>query len=101
MVFLPVSGVRAERLYIYGVDLLTDFAMRDHQFAGDGFGFDKALDFIARPDSIAVTESFARRFGLSIGSTLALNTSRASKTTRFARCSKKRARRGCSAATLR
>jgi putative ABC transport system permease protein len=73
--FLPVSGVRAERLYIYGVDLLTDFTMRDHQFAGDGFGFDKALDFIARPDSIAVTESFARRLGLSIGSALELNTS--------------------------
>ncbi len=74
--FLPVSGVRAERLYIYGVDLLTDFTMRDHQFAGDGFGFDKALDFIAQADSIAVTESFARRLGLSTGSTLALNTSR-------------------------
>ncbi len=45
--FLPVSGARAERLYIYGVDLLTDFTMRDHQFAGDGFAFDQALDFIA------------------------------------------------------
>ena len=74
--FLPVSGVRSERLYIYGVDLLTDFAMRDHQFAGDGFAFDKALDFIAAPDSIALTESFARRYDLKIGSTIALNTSR-------------------------
>jgi putative ABC transport system permease protein len=73
--FLPVSGVRAERLYIFGVDLLTDFTMRDHQFAGDGFAFDKALDFIARPDSIAITESFAQRLGLSIGSALVLNTS--------------------------
>jgi putative ABC transport system permease protein len=77
--FLPVSGVGAERLYIYGVDLLTDFTIRDHQFAGEGFAFDKALDFIAQPDSIAVTESFARRLGLSIGSTLALNTSRGKK----------------------
>ena len=74
--FLPVSGVRSERLYIYGVDLLTDFAMRDHQFVGDGFAFDKALDFIAQPDSIALTESFARRYDLKIGSTIALNTSR-------------------------
>src|SRR6185503_10693440 len=65
--FLPVSGVRSERLYIYGVDLLTDFAMRDHQFVGDGFAFDKALDFIAAPDSIAITESFARRYDLKIG----------------------------------
>jgi ABC-type lipoprotein release transport system permease subunit len=62
--FLPVSGARVERLYIYGVDLLTDFTMRDHQFVGDDFAFDRALDFIARPDSIAVTESFARRLGL-------------------------------------
>jgi len=74
--FLPVSGERAERLYIYGVDLLTDFAMRDHRFAGDGFGFDNALDFIAQPDSIALTESFARRHDLKTGSTIALNTSR-------------------------
>src|ERR1044072_5189207 len=38
--FLPVRGARAERLYIYGVDLLTDFTMRDHQFVGGDFGFD-------------------------------------------------------------
>ncbi len=73
--FLPVSGVPAERLYLYGVDLLTDSAMRDHRYTGDGFGFEKALDFIAQPDSIALTESFARRFGLNIGSTIALQTS--------------------------
>ena len=74
--FLPVSGVRSERLYVYGVDLLTDSAMREHQFVGDGFGFDNALDFIAQPDSIALTETFARRYGLKIGSVLTLNTSR-------------------------
>jgi putative ABC transport system permease protein len=74
--FLPVSGVRSERLYVYGVDLLTDYAMREHQFVGDGFGFDSALDFIAQPDSIALTESFARRYGLKIGASITLNTSR-------------------------
>lgn len=74
--FLPVSGVPAERLYVYGVDLLTDFTMRDHRFVGDGFAFERALDFIARPDSIAVTESLARRLGLTVGSRLFLNTSR-------------------------
>ena len=31
--FLPVVGVPGERLYIYGVDFLTDFAIREHQFA--------------------------------------------------------------------
>jgi putative ABC transport system permease protein len=74
--FLPVSGVRGERLYIFGMDLLSDFTMRDHQFAGAPFGFDDALNFLALPDSIAVTESFARRHQLEIGSPLALNTSR-------------------------
>ncbi|HET9916179.1 MAG TPA: ABC transporter permease, partial [Candidatus Binatia bacterium] len=81
--FLPVSGMPAERLYIYGVDLLTDFTMRDHRFAGDGFAFDQALDFIALPDSIAVTESFARRLGLSIGSALVLNSSQGKQSYRI------------------
>ena len=36
--------------------------MRDHQFTGSGFGFEQALEFIARPDSIALTETLARRF---------------------------------------
>jgi putative ABC transport system permease protein len=78
--FVPVSGAAAERLYVYGVDLLTDFAIRDHQFAGNGFEFDQALDFIAAPDSIAVTETFAGRLDLSLGSHLTVITSRGKQT---------------------
>src|SRR6478672_6803115 len=73
--FLPVVGVPGERLYTYGVDFLTDFAIREHQFAQAQFGFDQALDFIANPDSIAVTESFARRLGVPLGARLTLLTS--------------------------
>ena len=73
--FLPVSGVERERLYVLGADLLTDSAVRDHQFTDSGFAFDQALDFIAQPDSIALTESFARRFGLRIGARITLGTS--------------------------
>ena len=62
--FLPVVGAPGERLYVYGVDLLTDSAIREHQFAGSPFAFDQALDFIAQPDSIALTESFSRRVNL-------------------------------------
>ena len=62
--FLPLAGVAGERLYVYGVDFLTDFAIRDHQFSDAEFGFDQALDFIAQPDSIALTESMARRLNL-------------------------------------
>jgi putative ABC transport system permease protein len=73
--FLPVIGTPGERLYIYGVDLLTDFAIREHQFTETEFGFDQALDFIARADSIAVTESFSRRLNLPIGVKIILLTS--------------------------
>src|ERR1044071_1809900 len=73
--FMPVSGVPGERLYIYGVDLLTDFTIRDYQFSGSGFGFDQALNFIANSDSIAITESFSRRLNLPLGATINLGTS--------------------------
>jgi putative ABC transport system permease protein len=73
--FLPVAGAPGERLYVYGVDLLTDFALRDHQFSETRFGFDQALDFIAQPDSIALTESFARRVNLPVGASVTLLTS--------------------------
>ena len=59
--FLPISGKPGERLFVYGVDFLTDFTIRDHQFTGDGEALDQALDFIAAPDSIALTESLSRR----------------------------------------
>ena len=73
--FLPVAGAPGERLYVYGVDLLTDFALRDHQFSESQFGFDQALDFIAQPDSIAITESFSRRLNLPVGASVMLLTS--------------------------
>jgi putative ABC transport system permease protein len=74
--FLPVVGAPGERLYVYGVDLLTDFAIRDHQFTESSFGFEQALDFIAQADSIAVTESFSRRLPLPLGARITLSTSR-------------------------
>ena len=73
--FLPVAGVPGERLYVYGVDLLTDSAIREHQFAGSPFEFDQALAFIAQPDSIALTESFSRRLNLPLGARVVLLTS--------------------------
>ena len=74
--FLPVSDRAGERLYVYGVDLLTDSFIRNHQFVGSDSDFDQALDFIAHADSIALTESFARRLNLTVGSRLTLATSR-------------------------
>src|SRR5262245_7530420 len=73
--FLPIANKPGERLFIYGVDLLTDFAIRDHQFAESQFSFEQALDFIAQANSIALTESFSRRLNLPVGSTVTLLTS--------------------------
>lgn len=78
--FLPVSGRQGERLYVYGVDFLTDSAIRDHQFVGRAEDFDQALDFIAQADSIGVTESFARRLDLPLGAEITLMTSRGRET---------------------
>ena len=77
--FLPVIGFKGERLFIYGVDFLADFSIRDHQFVGDPFGLESALDFIARPDSIALTESLSRRLSLPVGAKITLATSRGSR----------------------
>jgi putative ABC transport system permease protein len=77
--FLPLAGVKGEKLYIYGVDLLADASIREHEFVGGAFDLDGALDFIARPDSIALTETFARRLGLRAGSTIRLATSRGAR----------------------
>lgn len=77
--FLPVASAPGERLFVYGVDLLTDFAIRDHQFAGSQFGFEQALDFIAHPDSIAITEALSKRLNLPMGSPLELLTSEGRK----------------------
>ncbi len=74
--FLPAVGFKGERLFIYGVDFLADFSIREHQFAGAPFGLESALDFIARPDSIALTESLSRRLRIPIGSRITLATSR-------------------------
>jgi len=72
---LPVAGFEGERLYTYGVDFLTDYTIREHRFAGTGLAFEQGLDFIAQPDSIALTESFANRLGLTKGSEITLITS--------------------------
>lgn len=74
--FLPVVGFKGERLFVYGVDLLADFSIRDYEFVNSPFGPERALDFIARPDSIALTESLSRRLRFPVGSRITLATSR-------------------------
>lgn len=78
--FVPVVGLPAERLFVYGIDFLSDFTIREHEFVGAPFDLERALDFIARPDSIALTESFAGRHGFSPGSEIVLATSEGART---------------------
>ncbi|MFQ5852515.1 MAG: FtsX-like permease family protein [Candidatus Binatia bacterium] len=78
--FLPIVGFKGERLFIYGVDLLTDFFMRDYEFVGPPIDFETALNFIAQPDSIGLTESISRRLGFPLGSKISLTTSRGART---------------------
>ncbi|HEX9444249.1 MAG TPA: FtsX-like permease family protein [Candidatus Binatia bacterium] len=73
--FLPLVGPKGEKLYVYGVDFLADSSIREHEFAGGAADLDHALDFIAEPDSIALTESFSRRLNLPPGATVRLATS--------------------------
>lgn len=77
--FLPVVGFAGERLFVYGVDFLADFSVREHQFSGTPFDLERALDFIAQPDSIALTESLSRRLALPLGSQVTLATSRGAR----------------------
>jgi putative ABC transport system permease protein len=74
--FLPLVDFKGERLFVYGADLLTDSLLREHQFAGASMSMENALGFIAPPDSIALTESLARRLGLALGARISLATSR-------------------------
>ena len=74
--FLPLVGAKGEKLYVYGVDFLADSSIREHEFVGGSFTLDAALEFLARPDSIALTESFSRRLNLPVGARLRLATSR-------------------------
>ena len=77
--FLPVVGFKGERLFVYGVDLLTDSSIREHQFVGAPIDLERALDFIAQPVSIALTESLSSRLGFPLGSKVNLATSRGTK----------------------
>ncbi|HWP57706.1 MAG TPA: FtsX-like permease family protein [Candidatus Acidoferrales bacterium] len=72
--FLPMTEFPGERLFLLGVDFLTDAFLRDHQFAGGALERERGLDFIAPADSIALTESLARRLGLALGARVALTT---------------------------
>lgn len=83
-----VAGTPGEMLLVVGVDLLADRAVRDYDFkrgprerrgAASANGADAApqpapLDLLVQPNAILLSERFAERYGLRVGSRLDLFT---------------------------
>jgi putative ABC transport system permease protein len=78
---VPVLETRAwllstnETLMVLGVDLLQEKAVRSYKTTGKKIIGD-ALSFITQPDSLILTETFARTHGLKEGDTLELSSAR-------------------------
>lgn len=62
-------------LLILGVDIAGDHELRDYQFDRNASELADPLSFLAQPNSILVSRSFADRHSLKIGDTLPLFTS--------------------------
>lgn len=63
---LDDTGAAAERLYLYGVDLLGERDVRDYD-AAEPTIVDDPLEFLAAADSVALTGDVARAHGVAIG----------------------------------
>ena len=66
---VQVGDERPMSLLVLGVDLLGDRHMREYGFEGDDADIDDPLVFLAQPDSVALSRSFADRAGLRKGDT--------------------------------
>ena len=72
---LAETDVAATRLLIVGLDITGDAAMRPWLFrTGEGSAEIDPIAFIAQPDSLLMTRSFAAGHGWAIGSKLGLHT---------------------------
>jgi len=65
--FLAVEGLGGERLYIFGIDLLADQALREYQSGTSEMEVEDPLVFLAQPDSVALTDQFLERHHLKLG----------------------------------
>jgi putative ABC transport system permease protein len=60
-----------EPLLIFGIDIFTDRKFRAYRFQGSG-NETGLLQFLLEPNAIAITRTFANKFGLDLGSRLDL-----------------------------
>ncbi len=67
------EGPAEQSLMVLGVDFLGDRSVRDWDFDGDDV-LDDPLVFLAQPDSICLTDEFAKRKGLKLDDTIRLET---------------------------
>lgn len=73
------SGMDESSIMVLGVDFLGDRSLRDWDFDDDDV-LDDPLIFLAQPDSICLTEEFARRHRLEREGTIALETGQGVRT---------------------
>lgn len=59
-------------LLVLGIDLLGDRKMREYGFEGEDADIDDPLLFLAQPDSIALSRSYAERAGVKQGDSILL-----------------------------
>jgi len=64
----------AGNLLILGVDMLGDRSLRSYDLEGTDDAIDDPLVFLAQPDSLIVTQSFARERNLKVNSKIAMRT---------------------------
>lgn len=69
--FVDAIGRPGERVYLLGVDLVTDRGLHDYRFRTLQGPLDP-LSFVARPDSVALTEEWMTAIGLELGDPLAV-----------------------------
>ncbi|HEV8147399.1 MAG TPA: FtsX-like permease family protein [Bryobacteraceae bacterium] len=70
----------AGNLLILGVDMLGDRTLRTYDLEGTDDAIDDPLVFLAQPDSLIVTQSFARERNLKVNSKIAMRTMQGDET---------------------
>ena len=66
------TGQGSETLRLIGIDALRDPALRDYALSGASAGGLELMTFLAQPDSVILTSSFAQRHQLKAGDALTL-----------------------------
>jgi putative ABC transport system permease protein len=75
-------GAKEQSLMILGVDVLQDSGIREYKLSEESADIPDPLLFLARPDSILLTQEMARREGIAIDQVIRIQTVRGIKSFR-------------------